>query len=790
MNHQLAIYGTSTLLSVGKKLGSGGEGSVFEAVGKSSMVVKIYHNPPSPQHVDKLKDMIGLRTPSLLSISAWPDNLVCDPRSKAIVGFTMPRLTGCEAIQSLYNPVQRLRLFPKASWKFQTRAAHNLAAAFDEVHKSGCLVGDVNQGNALVTSEATIRLIDCDSFQISRQGRMHLCEVGVTHFTPPELQGCSFRGRVRTQNHDRFGLAVLIYQLIFAGRHPYQGIHADDSPFDQLIKEFRFSQGLAAQTWGMRPPPHTPIFDDIPADLSNLFRKSFERGSERDCRPRPADWMSSLSKFESSLSVCDADPGHIFLRGSKKCVWCRIAAQGGPDYFYGVVGGSEGFVVDEKKIQAIIRQLEQLGTIEPPAIRHLWQSVVHPLPKPIPQELVEIQQRVVQLRKSIALKSTAEAEISKIELHRKRREDDIRHKREVESKPLKEEMKEVLAVIEADSIKNRSNRRAAFVVSAIGTVLVFLGAMAANPWLTATGAVLCCSLLVEPIRSRLFPKPAEKRGRELRRLHKDIVDVYMRKERVLNSRAERACLQINDKYDNETMQFSTMMIEAESEFSEILDRVRNECRQDVHTLKRRVDAVESTCAAKMSEWDRDFDRHTGSTYRCVQECRGLGMDYQRELQEMANNSNEEGLLRHLRLHRIVDATIHKIGNDKKSLLEYSGIVTAADIEESAILRIHGFGLILTRRLLVWRNLVASKYRPIGAAGIPRTSVLSLTAKYRERQQRLLTEASQSVQSCESLKGICHESAQAFIAEAKKTILQLAQCESDSQMLASLTLSAG
>jgi DNA-binding helix-hairpin-helix protein with protein kinase domain len=226
-------------------------------------------------------------------------------------------MVDCQPIQQLYNPTQRLRAFPRAGWQFQVRAAVNLAAAFDEVHRAGCLVGDVNESNALVSDKALVRLIDCDSFQVRAGGRQYLCEVGKPQYTPPELQGRSLRGLTRTENHDRFGLAVLIYQLLFVGRHPYMGVYKGrgDPSFQQLIAEYRFAQGPAAASWDMAPPPHVPTLADIPADLGGLFRRAFERGGEADRRPTAADWLAALGRLEPGLAECTADPGTPTGRG-------------------------------------------------------------------------------------------------------------------------------------------------------------------------------------------------------------------------------------------------------------------------------------------------------------------------------------------------------------------------------------------------------------------------------------------------------------------------------------------
>ena len=273
-----------------RQLASGGEGAVFSFPNDTKFVAKVYHRLPTAQTAQKLMAMIRLANPRLLLIAAWPTRLLYDARTRQLAGFAMPRLNNCQPIQHLYNPVQRLKHFPRAGWDFQVRAALNLAAAFDEVHKAGCLIGDVNQSNAQVSPDALVRLIDCDSFQVRVNGQSYLCEVGVAHYIPPELQGKQLRGLVRTENHDRFGLAVLIYQLLFVGRHPYAGVYrgAGDPSFEQLIAEFRFAQGPLAHTWGMAPPPHTPTFADIPPDLGALFRRAFERGSETGASA-PAD---------------------------------------------------------------------------------------------------------------------------------------------------------------------------------------------------------------------------------------------------------------------------------------------------------------------------------------------------------------------------------------------------------------------------------------------------------------------------------------------------------------------
>jgi DNA-binding helix-hairpin-helix protein with protein kinase domain len=383
-----------------RQLASGGEGAVFTLPNDPGRVAKVYHKPPTDQTVEKLTAMIALANPKLVALAAWPGELLLHSRTRQVAGFVMPRLVDCQPIQHLYNPVQRLKFFARSTWAFQVRAAFNLVAAFDEIHKAGCLVGDVNQSNVQVSPQALVRLIDCDSFQVRARGKQFLCEVGVEHYTPPELQGKSLRGLVRTENHDRFGLAVLIYQLLFVGRHPYAGVYrgAGDPSFEQLIAEFRFAQGPAAHSRGMDPPPHTPTFADIPADVGGLFRRAFEQGSERDnARPQPGEWLAVLQKLEQNIAECAADAGHKYWRGLQACVWCRLAEKGGPEYYFGVAGGVGAFAVDEAKLQEILRRLAACRPESFADDHARLEPARAPVARPLPQGLADARKTSVIL---------------------------------------------------------------------------------------------------------------------------------------------------------------------------------------------------------------------------------------------------------------------------------------------------------------------------------------------------------------------------------------------------------
>ncbi len=216
---QYALVKRGNYVRLGNELGRGGEGNVFEIVGQSEQVAKIYNRPPDEQKIHKLRVMTDYATSSLLKIAAWPMDLLTDKNS-AIRGFIMPRVNARRDIHELYSPKSRADSFPEADFRFLIHVGANIARAFAVVHEHGHVIGDVNHGNLLIAPNGTVILIDCDSFQINAGDHVYTCDVGVPLFTAPELQCQSFKGFERKQNHDRFGLAVLLFHLLYMGRHP------------------------------------------------------------------------------------------------------------------------------------------------------------------------------------------------------------------------------------------------------------------------------------------------------------------------------------------------------------------------------------------------------------------------------------------------------------------------------------------------------------------------------------------------------------------------------------------
>ena len=319
-------------LALGTELGRGGEGSVHALDARPELVAKVYHREPDAEKWAKLAAMVRLGSPRLLRLATWPVETLHREPGGAVVGFLMPRIGDHKAVHTLYSPRSRLVEFPRAGWPFLIHAATNTARAFAAIHEHGHVIGDVNHGNLVVSPEATVMLIDCDSFQIASAGRLFLCEVGVSTHTPPELQGRPFREVVRTANHDAFGLAVLIFQLLLMGRHPFSGAYTGggEMPLERSISEYRFAYGPQAAQRLMRPPPGTPDLAILSPPVAALFERAFApAGAAGRGRPAPRERVEALGDLAAALTRCERNSTHHYLSTLAACPWCAIEARVG-----------------------------------------------------------------------------------------------------------------------------------------------------------------------------------------------------------------------------------------------------------------------------------------------------------------------------------------------------------------------------------------------------------------------------------------------------------------------------
>jgi DNA-binding helix-hairpin-helix protein with protein kinase domain len=310
-----------------QEIGKGGEGSVWAIAGETSVVAKFYHQGLEAEKARKIEAMCRLKSDSLLKIAAWPITTLKARPSGSPEGLLMPRVSGHQEAHLLYTPKSRRTAFPEAQFPFIIHASINSARAFATVHHAGQVIGDVNHGNLLISGDARVALIDCDSFEITDGKSVFPCMVGVPTYTPPELQGQSFQGIRRTKQNDAFGLAVLIFHMLFLGRHPFAGIFrggTSDKTIEDAIREFRFAYDPDNRQTEMDPPPAIPRLSEYPPELGQLFVRAFGRDGIRGGRPDAHEWLSPLENFSRNLKKCSVQENHHYYQALTSCPWCRV----------------------------------------------------------------------------------------------------------------------------------------------------------------------------------------------------------------------------------------------------------------------------------------------------------------------------------------------------------------------------------------------------------------------------------------------------------------------------------
>ncbi|MBD2384723.1 protein kinase domain-containing protein [Cylindrospermum sp. FACHB-282] len=302
-------------------------------------LAKIYHSP-TPERVQKLAVMIA-HPPTepnshLNHISfAWPKSALKNDQGDC-VGFLMPEVKNARQLIDIYNPQRCKRLKLGIHWRFLHITALNIASFIAALHDSGYVLGDIKPQNILVNNRALPSIIDTDSFQVKnpKNAKVYRCLVGSEGYTPPELIGKDISSIEQTELHDRFRLAVIIYQLLFGGNSPFQGKWTGAGETPEINELIRRGLWLYAPNSFIQPVERTISLDIVHPEVKKCFLKCFNDGHQNpNLRPTAKEWMQALKIASNGLILCGTVNSHYFSRTYGKCYWCDRATKLGVDIF-------------------------------------------------------------------------------------------------------------------------------------------------------------------------------------------------------------------------------------------------------------------------------------------------------------------------------------------------------------------------------------------------------------------------------------------------------------------------
>lgn len=311
----------------------GGEGTVYHLAGKPDLLVKLYRKLPLPLNQEaKLRHLLRQGNAELSRVAAWPTDLVLGTDGR-IAGIVMPRIHSTGKLATALNPQARLKSWPEADWPFLIRLALNLSRLVATCHKYGIVIGDLNESNILISADALAYLVDCDSVQVQEGTTLHRCLVGVPRYLAPELHGQSLDRVDRTPEQDAFSLAVLVFQLLMLGRHPFTGRYLGPGEVDEAGSVRQELYAFSAEVPSMQQPPGTLPVEIFGPEVKSMFERSFSKLRKGTTRPLPQEWVTSLLRLEKDLRPCAVNGAHAYHAGWTGCPWCQIEQGTGVRYF-------------------------------------------------------------------------------------------------------------------------------------------------------------------------------------------------------------------------------------------------------------------------------------------------------------------------------------------------------------------------------------------------------------------------------------------------------------------------
>jgi DNA-binding helix-hairpin-helix protein with protein kinase domain len=705
-------------ISLGRELGRGGEGSVYEV--SPNVVAKIYHHSLEDRRQEKLLAMIQGSNDQLQKISAWPIDVIRKQNSTDVCGFLMPNIQGYAPIHRLYNPGERKRHFPNADWSFLVATARNVAAAFAIIHSRGHVIGDVNQNNLLVAKNTTIKLLDCDSFQISTNQYIYVCEVGVAHFTPPELQNLKyFNSQPRTVNHDNFGLALLCFHLLLMGRHPFAG--GADS-IEEAIQKLLFPYSSTAQSNNLKPPPNSVGLSVLSQKLSNYFEESFSSVGISKHRPEAKDWVIALDELGKHITQCQREVGHKYYSGLNNCPWCALEQNPGIVYF---ISPRTGQVFDITSILQDIFSLTlpQLAPLQDP-------NHIHLTPNALPPEVIILDTRVQKIVSDI---NSIEQILNEVEKEVK------------EAISITQRFEIDLDKLNSKSISMKMRNQAENVLL---LVLIFVLIALSLGVIAMSLTVLSISAVSGIMLSLIIQFPRNKRRREVSELHKYIDDAKQ-KLHIATLHQER----VKEKREL----FKGEMSGHISKKDECLKDKEHKIQQERERLKDIIDEAERTWTQLQDRWTQlnkanEFSRHLQLLHKLKDEHKNANQKYNLEKSQLIENARDRQFHHFLENYSIEDYKISGIGEARKALLRSYGIETAADIKRYSIQGIiPGFGPDLTEKLLSWRKGFEAKFRFDPNKSVDPLDIAQLDQKFRRLKQPIEDELISGVDKLKKMK---------------------------------------
>lgn len=313
------LHGAKGLYRIGRLLGSGSQGEVYEATlnGQTFAIKWYYSQMATPAQHAGLQRLVKIGPPNTSFL--WPLELLTAAGKKGF-GYAMPLRP-----KRFASIVDLMKRKAEPSFYALTRAAMELMESFRMLHSKHLCYRDISFGNVFFDPR-TGEVLICDNDNIAFENEVNTSVLGTPRFMAPEIVRGEGMPDLLT---DRFSIAILLFYM-FMIHHPLEGrLEASIKCFD--LPAMR-------QLYGERPvfvfDPINPVNRPIPGVHDNaivfwnlypehfkqLFVQCFTKGlKQRQARPLESDWLVGLLKLQQAIVPCGC--GAENFHGVKKACW-------------------------------------------------------------------------------------------------------------------------------------------------------------------------------------------------------------------------------------------------------------------------------------------------------------------------------------------------------------------------------------------------------------------------------------------------------------------------------------
>jgi len=330
------------MVDINKKkiLGRGATATIFEAKkGSTLYAAKIFH-PGTKVNVEKIEAMME-NPPKIRSMKidglpflqfAWPIELI-KSNNTDVIGFLMPLidLKNSFSLDLFYDAVlfHKLKSSNEVALTFKLAIAKNLAKVIADLHADNHFFIDLKPQNIRVAKGThAVTLLDCDGFSIaSKNGKRFPAELISTDYIAPEVTNKNESPVNLGEEQDLYALAVIIFQLLNKGTHPFQGIIKNNLKAN--TNDEKAAKGYYPH--GLKPHPYIdPRPQSTHATLLESTRKLFDCAFSNSQlrRPKARIWEKHFDEILTNKLVArckkkSTDLSHLRFR-DMDCPACYL----------------------------------------------------------------------------------------------------------------------------------------------------------------------------------------------------------------------------------------------------------------------------------------------------------------------------------------------------------------------------------------------------------------------------------------------------------------------------------